>query len=141
MSLVSDWRAAVQEHLATSFPRATVVGGERTEGVSKREKDLICVWFPGWNVIESDTTLAQPTLLIRMFPKKSPLDRRSVPDDPQPLEDAAMELVRAFPRATQVGGFFVANLSCRLTTCVPDYAPENWQVNATLLAYTILEAA
>lgn len=142
MSLITDWRSAVQTHLETQLGSDTVevVAGER-DGRSGRERGLVCVWFPGWQVIERDTSLAQPTLLIRYFPSKAAptVSKKSVPEDPSPVEDAVMALVAAFPRASQVGGFFVGNLGCRLTSCTADY--DNWRAEATLTAYTILEAA
>ena len=152
-NLITDWREAVQAHLADYFAGLTpavdvdVVGGRRPKdgdtAVSKRQKPLLCVFFPGsgYQEISRDTSLAQPSLTIRMFPIRSELPRSSAPADPEPVEEACVHLISAFPRDTQAAGYFVSNLSCRLTGVLPFDAPEDWYAEATLLAYTLRAAA
>jgi hypothetical protein len=133
--MINQWRAAVCTKLATEFSGADVEPGEQ-QGVS-RERDLIAVWWPGWDEIARDIALAAPTLQLRYFPGRSKQPATTTPPDPTPLEEAADALLAFFDRASQAPGFFVGDLSCRLTTLRPNYDPTFWHIEATLLAYTL----
>lgn len=128
--------------LAAAFTDCEVVAGER-DGVWRDPelRDLIAVWWPGWEEITRDIALAQPSLTVRYFPNRSKQPAEDTPTDPSPLEQASDALLAFFDRASQAPGFFVDGLSCRIVTIVPDYRPEVWRVEAKLLAYTLGAAA
>lgn len=137
--MIAEWASAVVSYLDSELAAADVEHGEM-DGV-QRDRDVIAVWAPGWDEISRDVALAQPTLSLRYFPSRSKQPSDTVPPDPSPLEQAMDALLAAFDRASQAPGFFVDGLSCRLTTIRPDYRPELWRVDATLLAYTLGSAA
>lgn len=137
--MINEWRQGVVDKLAASFTDADVESGEQ-DGVS-RDRDLITVWWPGWDEISRDTALAAPTLQFRWFPARSKQPSATVPPDPAPLEAAADLLLGFFDRGSQAPGFFTDNLSCRLTTLRPNYDPSLWRVEGTLVAYTLGAAA
>lgn len=137
--MIHEWRQAVHSYLAATFTEADVESGEQ-DGV-QRERDLIAVWWPGWDEIARDISLAAPTLQLRYFLARSKMPAETSPADPSPLEQAADALLAAFDRASQAPGFFVTGLSCRITTIRPVYDAELWRVDATLLAYTLGAAA
>lgn len=140
---LTDWREAVMAHLRENgFPApARVEGRPRDDNASHRDHDLVCVWWPGWDTIERDLSLAQPRLMVRAWPGRSKLSKPTQTDDPAPLERIAMRLMLALPRSTQEAGFFVENLSCRIRNVVPSYEDDVYRVEAELIAYTILETA
>jgi hypothetical protein len=138
-NLITDWRVAVQEHLATSFPDADVRGGEEIS-VNRRDKALICVWWPGWSAIPRDISLANPTLMIRYFPKRSKQPQTETPVDQSALEQAAVDLMVAMESKRKAGDF-VENLACYLKDVVPNPAADRWCVNAIVQAYTLNLAA
>lgn len=149
---MTDWREAVQSRLSTYFSGASVdaevVGGRRPRdgesiAVSKRRKTLACVFTPqsSFQEITRDVSLAQPTLIVRVFPGRSELPQSTSPDDPTPLEEALGHLLVCFDRTTQGAGYFIDNLSCRLTGVVSYDRPDQWYVEGTLQAYTLRSAA
>lgn len=140
--MIHEWRAAVVSQLADAFDGCEVVPGQRVGVWRDPElRDLIVVWWPGWDEITRDIALAQPTLTVRYFPNRSKQPAEDTPTDPSPLEQAGDALLEFFDRASQAPGFFVDDLSCRLTTMRPDYRADFWHVEATLLAYTLGAAA
>jgi hypothetical protein len=132
--LITDWRKAVEAHLRTSFRDDEVVGGSR-DGVNQRNKRLIAVWWPGWEQLPRDISLASPTLMIRVFPAKSKLPKTENPRDPEPLEEAAVEIMVAM-RPKQKVGDFVPALACGISRVVPVDTPEQWYVEATVTSFT-----
>lgn len=129
-------------HLKSQFPRAQVVSGkEDAEAPSQRRKNHIAVFWPGYEVESRSTSLARPTLVIWFSPPFSKAPSGSAPRDPAPLEEAGDQLIAAFPRSTQAGGFFQPNVSCRLVRIVPNDSPDVWRVEATLEGYTLTAAA
>lgn len=147
-NLITTWRQGVQEHLATYFAALSpavevdVIAG-RTPGkpgqtaVSRRRKPTLCVFFTGYDEMSRDTALATPQLIVRMFPVRSELPTSTNPSDPEPLEEACMHLVSAFPRATQSVGYFDANLSSRVVSVTPFDRDTDWYAEAVLRAYTL----
>lgn len=131
---ITQWRSAVQAYLDEQFRDAEVVGGHR-DGLNQRNKDLIAVWWPGWDELARDVSLATPTLTIRYFPTKSKLPRSETPRDPSALEEAAVGLMLAMRDKRGVGDF-VEKLSCRISRIVPVDLPDQWYVEATLASYT-----
>lgn len=138
-SSLNGWREGVVTQLTSTFSNADVESGEQ-DGVS-RDRDLITVWWPGWDEIARDIALAAPTLQGRYFPARSKQPLTETPKDPAPLEEAADALLAFFDRASQAPGFFTDDLSCRLTTLRPNYDPALWRVEFTLVAYTLGAAA
>lgn len=140
--MIHEWRQAVVTKLADAFDGCDVRAGER-DGVWRGpdDRDLIVVFWPGWEEITRDVSLAQPTLTVRLFPHRSKQPAEDTPADPSPLEQAADQLLAFFDRASQAPGFFVEGLSCRVTSIAPDYRPEMWRVEAKLQAYTLGAAA
>jgi hypothetical protein len=138
--VIHDWREGVKTYLQSAFAAAEVVAGER-EGVWRADKDLIAVWWPGWDELTRDIALASPTLTLRYFPARSKQPTDDQPTDPAPLELAGDALLAAFDRASQAVGFFAADLSCRLARLRPNYDPAVWRVEGTLIAYTLGQAA
>lgn len=131
------WLTGVKTYLATEFPSCEVVLGERKDRRWQGEQDLIAVWWPGWDELTRDVALAQPTLQLRYFPAKSKQPALDTPHDPTDLVVAGDLLLAAFPRPTTVPGFFTDGLACRLSTLRPNYAPDVWRVDGTLVAYTL----
>lgn len=136
---IDDWHAAVVTYLGTALNDVEVEGAEM-EGV-QRDRDVVAVWWPGWDELPRDTSLAQPTLSLRWFPARSKLPTTDEPANGQPLRQAADALLTAFDRASQVPGFFVDGLACRLTRLRPDYRADTWWLDGTLLAYSLGVAA
>jgi hypothetical protein len=138
--VINEWREGVRVYLNDTFTNVEVVSGER-DGVWRGETDLITVWWPGWDEIARDITLAAPQLIIRWFPNRSVVVAPDAPADPTDLEKAADALIDAFDRTSEQVGFFVPDLSCRLTSVKPNYDTSLWRVEATLLAFTVGVAA
>lgn len=139
--MIHAWRTGVFNYLVTTFDDdADVVAGER-EGVHRGEKDLLAVWWPGWDERSRDISLAQPTLTIRYFPSIHRLPPNATPTDPGPLEQAADALLAAFPRSKQGANVFATDVACRITSIRPDYSPERWRVEASMVAYALQETA
>lgn len=133
--MIDEWCAGVISYLVTTFPDADVEDGEQ-DGVV-RDKDVIAVWWPGWDELTRDIALAQPTLSLRYFPSRSKLPTSDAPAIGQPLRQAADALITAFDRGSQAVGFFTADLACRLASLRPNYDPAVWRVDGTLIAYTL----
>lgn len=133
---MKDWLNGVAAHLTTTFAAADVVRGER-DGVNRSDKDLVAVWWPGWDELSRDTALASPTLKLRYFPRRGKEPADTAPADPDAILDAADALIAAFGRDTQQVGVFTAGLSCRLATLRPDYGSDVWRVEGDLIAYTL----
>ncbi len=136
---MKDWLNGVANYLAAQFPAADVVRGER-DGVWRDDQDLIAVWWPGWDTLTRDIALATPTLALRYFPRRSTQPADATPADPDVLLDAADALIAKLSRTTQAVGFFTSGLSCRLSSIRPNYAPDVWRIEATLIAYTVGDA-
>lgn len=132
-NLITDWREAVQAHLTAAFPAADVRGGEERT-VNRRPADLICVWWPGWPALQRDISLANPTLMIRYFPKRSRQPNSETPVDQSVLEQAAADLMTAMASKRKAGDF-VENLACYVSRCIPNTAA--WCVDATVQAYAL----
>lgn len=133
-TFISDWREAVEAYLRTQFRDAEVVGGSR-DGVNQRSKTFIAVWWPGWEQLPRDISLATPTLTIRVFPSKSKLPKSENPRDPSALEEAAVALMLAM-RPKQKVGDFVPSLACGISRVVPVDLPDQWYVEATVTSFT-----
>jgi hypothetical protein len=138
--VINEWREGVKTHLATQFPDADVVAGER-DGVWRGDNDLIAVWWPGWDERSRDISLAQPTLTIRYFPALSKQPPPDTPIDPAALEQAADALLAAFPRSTQAANVFATDVAARITSLRPNYDQALWRVEATMIAYALRETA
>lgn len=116
--------------------QVVVVPGERDKAW-RDDKDLVCVWWPGWDELTRDIALAQPTLTLRYFPRRSIQPDEQTPDDPTPISDAGDVLLEFFSRSTEAVGYFTAGLSSRLASLRPNYDKDIWRVEGTLVAYTL----
>lgn len=133
---MTGWVNGVVEKLQEALGDVEVVPGER-DGVWRGEKDLVAVWWPGWDPLSRDIALASPTLTIRYFPRRGPEPNEATPANPAPLTDAGDALIGFFDRTTRAVGYFTEGLSCRLGPIRPSYATDVWRVEASLVAYTL----
>ncbi len=137
---MKGWVSGVVDKLQEALGDSVeVVPGER-DGVWRGDKDLVAVWWPGWDTLQRDIALASPTLTIRYFPRRGAEQNESAPANADPILDAADALIGTLDRATQAVGYFTEGLSCRLSSLRPDYDPDVWRVEGTLVAYTVSEA-
>lgn len=136
--MIDEWAAAVIAYVGNELDVETEDG--EMDGV-QRDRAVVAVWWPGWDELSRDTALAQPTLSLRYFPARSKLPTGDDPATGQPLRQAADALLAAFGRETQVEGFFVPGLACRLTSLRPDYRADVWRLDGSLLAYALGAAA
>lgn len=140
MSLdISTLRAAVVTYLEGVLTGVSVVPGE-LRGVN-RGPTAACVFWPGYDVAASDLSLVLPTLTVRYLPSRSKAPATSTPPDPSPVELAGQALIDAFPRSTQVGGYFLENTSVRLARTIPNYDPDLWHCDGILTAWTFVGSA
>lgn len=137
-NIITDWRVATMACLQAAFPESEVVAGEKA-GVNRRADALIRVWWPGWAAVPRDIALANPMLLIRYFPTRSK-QPGDVPRDPSELEQASADIMAAFASKRKAGDL-VANLACYVKSCVPNYADDQWHVEAQLQSITLNLAA
>lgn len=130
-NLVTDLRAAIQADLALAFPDAEVTGGARVGKAVDRPK--ICVFWPGYR--ERDTVVVgEAQLKVRYWPVSAKLrdDAPSGVRDPGELEQAGIDLAEFFQGKQTAydttGAWFV-----RLVSVEPDYDPDEWGVEATVV--------
>lgn len=140
MSLITEWRQAVQARLEGQLADVTVVGGPPDVSFTQNQgkQDVIHVWWPGWQAMQADIALAQPTLLIRWYPLKSKKSGSMVanPDDPTSLEDAAVRLMEAMKDVRKFDDL-VARVACYISQVTPVTAPAgSWYVEAVLQGVT-----
>lgn len=129
-------------HLRQHFPApAELEGRPRSDNVSRRDNTLICVWFPGWERITRDMSLAAPTLKLNAWPGRSKVARPTQTNPGDELEVLSMKLLNAFPRATEVVGFFGVNLSSTVLRLTPNYDDDVYRVEGDLQGYTITGGA
>lgn len=138
---MTGWVDGVVEKLGDELGGTVVVVAGERDKAWRDDRDLVCVWWPGWDELSRDTALAQPQLTLRYFPKRSVQPADQTPVDPSPLTDAADVLLGYFTRATEGVGFFTSGLACRLTSLRPSYAKDVWRVEGTLVAYTLRPSA
>lgn len=128
---ITDWRVALSNDLATQFPDAEIERGERT-GKSV-DKDRIAVFWPGFQEQSGRVVVGETRLIVRYWPKQPKVKNNGSPQDPATLEEAAMDLA-AFLQTkltayTAQGVWFF-----RVLSITPDYDPDEWGVEAVLLA-------
>jgi hypothetical protein len=133
VSVLGTAITAIAAHLASVFPAAEVVKGNRT-GVS-RDKDRIAIFNPGFPVTRPDLAFSNPKIIVRYFVSRSKqLDSDATPD-PTSLYDAQEALLAAF-QGKDVTGSFAANFACVAFETTVDDTPEEWRVDLTITTYT-----
>lgn len=132
-NLVSDWRRALMSELQTAHPDAEVTAGRRT-GVA-RDRERICVFFDGYQELSQRVVVANPVLVVRVWPDRSKLPS-DTPQDPTQLEQAAVDLMRLLQDRQQQIERSVDDLwYFRVQSVVIDEDPEEWGVEARLLGF------
>lgn len=130
-NLIGNWRAALVADLQLQFPDARVASGQRS-GVN-RDQDLIAVFWPGTAEVEGRVVVGQARLLVRYWPKRPKIRDDQTPSDPAALEEAGWDLA-AFLQTKQTAYTAHGVWFCRLVSCTPDYDPDEWAVEAVLIA-------
>lgn len=131
-NLITDLREALIADLRLEFPDAEVLAGARSGKAVDRAK--LCVFWPGFNENGNRVVVGEARLIVRYWPVTSRLrdDAPAGVRDPSELEQAGLDLA-AFLQTKQTaynatGAWFV-----RLVSLEPDYDPEEWGVEATLV--------
>jgi len=129
-NLVSSWREELARDLAAQFD-AEIVNGMRT-GTS-RDLNRIAVFWPGVREVPGRVVVSEPRLTVRYWPKNPKL-RTGSPQDPTELEEAGyalMEFLQTKQTAyTETAGVWFF----RVQSVTPDYDPDEWGVEAILVA-------
>lgn len=129
-NLISDWRDAIVTVLEAAFPNAEIVSGDRS-GVPARE--LIAVFFDGYQRQPGRAAVAEPKLVIRYWPVSHRLPGRT-PRDPAELEQASVDLMLALEPVQAT--LAVDDLWYFMVDSVrPDYDPDEWGIEARLTGY------
>jgi hypothetical protein len=136
-NVITDWRGALIDQLASSFPAAEVKPGRR-QGVS-RDKDRIHVFADPWTRDAAREVIARPVMLIRYWKKRDKLPTPEAPADPEELEQAALDLLDAL-RPIQALPTLERPWYFTVETVRVDEDPEEWGVEARLVAFTANEA-
>lgn len=133
-NVISTLRQSLVADLESQFPDAEVSSGERSG--KSADKPRIAVFWPGFAEMGSNVTVGQATMLIRYWPPSPKLrdDSPSGVRDPSDLEQAAWDLATFLQtKQTQYtaasGAWFI-----RLQSVEIDYDPEEWGVQATVVA-------
>lgn len=135
-NLISTWRLALVSYLTTEFPNADVLSGERT-GVS-RDKPRICVFMPtdGLKQFERDGAMATVVMVVRYWPKRGKQPQPGSPLDPTDLEQAVWDLATSLEQVRSSGLSTSDDLTFEVPSIEPDYDPDEWGVEATLVGWT-----
>jgi hypothetical protein len=129
---VSTLRAAIAADLALQFPNADVYSGPR-EGKAV-DRDKIAVFWTGTTELLPDVVVATPTLTIRYWPSQ-PRISDAAPGgvrDPSDLEQAAYDLADYLQ--TRQTSYSSSVWFVRVVAIVPDYDPDEWVVEASVVA-------
>lgn len=132
-NVITDWREAVQEHLASVFTDADVRGG-REDSVNRRTNDVILVWWDGWSAMQRDISLANPKLKIRYMPSLSKQPPGETPYDRSTLEQAAADVAIAM-EAKRKAGDFTDGVACYISDFAMNDSQAEWYVEFTVQGY------
>lgn len=131
VNLLTDWRVAIKAILHETFPAADIFDGERPSKLA-RDKMRICVFVPALTEWSPDANMAQPEMTIRIW-CPFPRNQTESPRDPQPIEQAMMDLALALQQVLATLGagpdFF------KVTGITPDYLDE-YGLEANLIGWT-----
>jgi hypothetical protein len=130
-NLVTSWRQALAADLAVQFPNAEMEAGHRT-GTS-RDKDRIAVFWPGLGEQQGRVVVGEAQLIVRYWPKNPMVRDAGSPMSPSELEQAAWDLAD-FLQTKQTSYSATGVWFCRLVSCRPDYDPDEWGVEAIVVA-------
>jgi hypothetical protein len=130
---ISTFRDLLETDLAAHFPNAEVHSGTRDSRAV--DKDRITVLWEGTGELLSDVVTATAQLSVRFYPGSPKLrpqaSATSGVRDPQELEQAAYDL-QDYLQTKQTA--YSSMWFVRVTAVTPNYDPEEWYVQATLLA-------
>lgn len=132
-NIITEFRQALMTQLAESFREADVRAGRR-DGVS-RDRDRIHVFFDRWEILADHYQVARPVMLVRYWKARSEVPQSDWPVDPEPLEQASVDLLAAL-RAVQELPTLTRPWYFNIDYVRIDDDPEEWGVEARLLAFT-----
>lgn len=135
-NLITDSRRAIQDALATAFPDAEIFPRRRTEGRNERDVPVICVWWPGWNEVAGKRSLANTRMHIRHYPPRSRQPDDGEVEDPEPLEQAAVDVAAALNGLDKVGDL-AAGVAWHVDTATVNDDPAQWYAELTLIGWTL----
>jgi hypothetical protein len=133
-NLLTDWREALEEYLSVELD-AEIVAGPRI-GLS-RDHDLIGVWWPGQAASARSINFANPRMTVRYWRKRPKTTLKEVPFDPRPLEQGAIDLLKALePKRVEL-------LPGKLYFEIPGIKPlpDEYALEAELLGWAVNPAA
>lgn len=135
-NLITSWREALVSYLTVEFPDAEVLSGERS-GVS-RDKPRISVFMPadGLKQFDRDGAMATVVMIVRYWPKRGKQPAPGSPVDPTGLEQAVWDLATALEPVRSSGLSTSDDLTFEVSSIEPDYDPDEWGVEATLVGWT-----
>lgn len=128
---LTAWRVALTAHLAAQYPSARVENGQRS-GTS-RDDPRIAVFWPGFNEQGGRVVVGEASLVIRYWPRNPKIRDAGSPLDPSELEAAGLGLAE-FLQTKQTAYSAQGVWFCRLVSCEPDYDPDEWAVEAIVVA-------
>lgn len=129
-NLLGSFRQQLAADLQLRFPDATVHQGERS-GMAA-ETDMATVVWAGFGEQGDQVVVGEARFLVRYWPAtaKVKADAPAGVRDPATLEQAAIDLAE-FLQTKQTS--YTGVWYCRLVSVTPDYAAEEWGVEAELL--------
>lgn len=134
-NILTDWRRALIAHLAANLQAGDwdVRSGERDGPVKDRQ--LAVVFVPA--ITEAgDVLFASPPMIIRAWIPRSKQPKPELPQDPEPLEQLAVDLMTCLE---PVQASLLASLYFRVASVEIDY--DDWGVQATLASFTLNPAS
>lgn len=130
MNILTDWRKAVQQHLAENLQDgAFEVRAGRRDG-KVRDKKLVVVFVPTLRP-DANVNFARPQLIVRAWVPEPKQPKSESPQDPEPVEQLLVDLaetlkeVRVLPDIGDGRGLYF-----EIGQITPDY--DDWGVEATL---------
>jgi hypothetical protein len=131
-NLAGSFREALAADLALEFPDADVFQGIRVGKAVDRAK--LCVFWAGSQEVSATVVVGEARVVVRYWPVSAKVrdDQTGGVRDPGELEQAAWDL-QTFLQTKQTSYGASGAWFCRLQSVTPDYDPEEWGVEATLL--------
>jgi hypothetical protein len=131
---ISTLRDALQTDLAAQFPAAEVLSGTRES--RSVDKDRISLLWVGATELPGDVVVSSDQFAIRFYPGSPKLRPQAAATsgarDPEELEQAAFDL-QDYLQTRQVS-YPSAVWFLRVISVTPNYDPEEWYVEASVLA-------
>lgn len=132
-NIVSSLRDALVADLAAQFPDADVMSGLRV-GKAVDGAKIAVAWI-GFGERSNAVVVGEAKLIVRYWPATPRVrdDATAGVRDPSQLEQAALDLA-TFLQTKQTSYSALGVWFVRLVGVEPDYDPDEWGVEATLLA-------